>query len=147
MALAQRRIQKELKNLAENPPAGISLKKADDLKTWHVNIATDPDGIYGGQVFEVIAKFPSSYPIEAPEITFAAPVPVHPHIYSNGHICLDILYQAYSPVLTISAICISLQSMLASCKKLERPPDNDSYVRRAGLSPKGTRFMFHDDTV
>ena len=34
----------------------------------------------------------SQYPIEAPVVTFISPIPLHPHIYSNGHICLSILY-------------------------------------------------------
>ncbi len=28
----------------------------------------------------------------AMQVMFVPPSPVHPHIYSNGHICLDILY-------------------------------------------------------
>lgn len=28
----------------------------------------------------------------AVQVMFVPPSPVHPHIYSNGHICLDILY-------------------------------------------------------
>jgi ubiquitin-protein ligase len=28
----------------------------------------------------------------AAQVMFVPPSPVHPHIYSNGHICLDILY-------------------------------------------------------
>ena len=39
-------------------------------------------------------------------MTFIPPAPVHPHIYSNGHICLDILYDSsnggWSPALTIN---------------------------------------------
>ena len=31
-------------------------------------------------------------PIESPEVIFVGPVPTHEHIYSNGFICLSILY-------------------------------------------------------
>ena len=52
------------------------------------------------------------------EIYFIPPSPVHPHIYSNGHTCLDILYDGHnggwSPALTINKVCLSLRSMLAS---------------------------------
>jgi ubiquitin-protein ligase len=51
-------------------------------------------------------------------VTFVPPSPVHPHIYSNGHICLDILYDGpnggWSPALTINKLALSLRSMLAS---------------------------------
>ncbi len=30
------------------------------------------------------------------QVVFLPPSPVHPHIYSNGHICLDILYDGES---------------------------------------------------
>lgn len=49
-----------------------------------------------------------------------------------------------------------MQSMLASCKKKElcvgsstpltsRPKGNDSYVARAPVNPKQTRWVYHDD--
>lgn len=36
--------------------------------------------------------FSDNYPIEAPEVVFVGKVPDHEHIYSNGFICMSILY-------------------------------------------------------
>ena len=52
-------------------------------------------------------KFSKTYPIDAPEVTFLNSAgykpPIHPHIYSNGHLCLSILSETsssgWSPVL------------------------------------------------
>lgn len=60
------------------------------------------------------------------QVFFIPPAPVHPHIYSNGHICLDILYDGdnggWSPALTLGKVSISLRSMLASNTERVRPP-------------------------
>ena len=59
-----------------------------------------------GQVYRLLVQFTDRYPLESPVVTFIPPAPVHPHIYSNGHICLDILYDSsnggWSPALTIN---------------------------------------------
>jgi ubiquitin-protein ligase len=40
----------------------------------------------------------TTQPIESPEVLFIGHVPVHEHIYSNGFICLSILYDGNSRV-------------------------------------------------
>jgi ubiquitin-protein ligase len=90
--------------------------------------------------------FSERYPLEPPEVTFVPPSPVHPHIYSNGHICLDILYDGHnggwSPALTINKVALSLRSMLASNTDRRRPPgDADYCARMRGRSPKETRCV------
>ena len=51
-----------------------------------------------------------NYPLNSPEVTFLPEAPMHPHIYSNGHICLDVLYDGanggWSPALTVNKLCL-----------------------------------------
>lgn len=151
--IATKRLTKELTELRSSGcPVGCRIIRADDLETWIMGIAVLGDEtIYQGEEFALRFRFSSSYPIDSPEVTFLTSdgfkAPIHPHVYSNGHICASILSTGWSPVLNCSSVCITLQSMLASNKKKELPPDNDRYVRTAPSNPKNTRWAFHDDTV
>ncbi|KAF8557398.1 UBC-like protein [Imleria badia] len=122
---------------------GIKLISADDFETWFFSIE--------GEVFKLMFRFDASYPISSPAVQFVVDqdnqAPIHPHVYSNGHICASILGTEWSPVLSVSAVCVTLQSMLASCKVKERPVDNDRYVRTAPDNPKKTRFQYHGKTL
>lgn len=83
--------------------------------------------LYKGKRFALKFVFEDNYPIEAPQVTFVDQVldgyhyrvPVHPHIYSNGHICASILADGWSPVLNVSSVALTMQSMLASNRKHE----------------------------
>ncbi|KAH0435711.1 hypothetical protein IEQ34_026543 [Dendrobium chrysotoxum] len=71
---------------------------------------------------------------------------------SRGNNCVfqtDILYDSWSPAMTVSSVCISILSMLSSSSIKQRPADNDRYVKNCknGRSPKETRWWFHDDKV
>ncbi|KAG5375535.1 hypothetical protein IGI04_040131, partial [Brassica rapa subsp. trilocularis] len=61
----------------------------------------------------------------------------------------DILYDSWSPAMTVSSVCINILSMLSSSPAKERPADNDRYVKNCKnrRSPKETRWWFHDDKV
>ncbi|KAI9684545.1 MAG: hypothetical protein M1822_005633 [Bathelium mastoideum] len=112
----------------------------------------DDNPLYKNQVYRLKFRFGSSYPIEAPEVTFVQdashPIPIHPHIYSNGIICLDLLdTSGWSPVQNVESVCVSLQSMLTSNSKNERPPGNDAFVRTNRQRPRDINFVFHDNKV
>lgn len=70
-------------------------------------------------------------------------IPVHPHVYSNGHICLSILTDDWSPALSVQSVCLSIVSMLSSCKEKKRPPDNSFYVKTCNKNPKKTKWWYH----
>ncbi|KAI0770978.1 UBC-like protein [Trametes elegans] len=152
MAVSSRRLQKELMDIKkEGTPVGIEVLQADDFARWVLSVEVLGETIYKGEKFALLFRFDNQYPISAPAVQFVVDdkykAPIHPHVYSNGHICASILGNEWSPVLSVVSVCVTIQSMLASCKKKERPPDNDRYVSHAPENPKKTRWDFHDDNV
>ncbi|KAF9478705.1 ubiquitin conjugating enzyme [Pholiota conissans] len=146
-SISSRRLAKELREIqSEGCPVGISLLEANDFAKWLFTIEVMGDSVYQGEVYTLQFRFDSHYPISSPAVQFVVTdgkeAPIHPHVYSNGHICASILGNEWSPVLSVIAVCVTLQSMLASCKKKERPTDNDRYVRNAPENPKKTLFHY-----
>ncbi|KAK4698112.1 ubiquitin-conjugating enzyme E2 W, partial [Lecanoromycetidae sp. Uapishka_2] len=152
---ATRRLGKELTKIQQSLPPGVSLVTADDLKEWQMDIKVlDSNPLYLDQTYRLRFRFSSNYPIEAPEVTFVSrsdpirTIPMHPHVYSNGIICLDLLGSSgWSPVQNVESVCMSIQSMLTGNSKNERPPGDEEFVRRNTQRPRDIRFVYEDSTV
>lgn len=149
---AGKRLQKELMTIVSEPPDGITVDQEgfedDNLSMWVVNLSGPENTLYAGERFRLQFKFGLKYPFDSPEVTFVGEqIPVHPHVYTNGHICLSILTDDWSPALSVSAVCLSIMSMLASATEKKLPPDNSFYVKTCHKNPKKTRWWYHDDNV
>ncbi|KAL0635261.1 hypothetical protein Q9L58_005827 [Maublancomyces gigas] len=149
-----KRLNRELSKMNQSLPPGISLHSAEDLVTWQMDLQVlDNNPIYANKTFRLNFKFSNSYPIEAPEVMFVRAVdreiPIHPHVYSNGVICLDLLSNGngWSPVQSVESVCMSIQSMLTGNTKNERPEGDAQFVLAAGRSPRDIRFVYDDPTV
>ncbi|XP_077666267.1 ubiquitin-conjugating enzyme E2 W isoform X2 [Eretmochelys imbricata] len=147
MASMQKRLQKELLALQNDPPPGMTLNEKsvqNSITQWIVDMEGAPGTLYEGEKFQLLFKFSSRYPFDSPQVMFTGDnIPVHPHVYSNGHICLSILTEDWSPALSVQSVCLSIISMLSSCKEKRRPPDNSFYVRTCNKNPKKTKWWYH----
>mmetsp|Transcript_3228 Transcript_3228/g.6418 ORF Transcript_3228/g.6418 Transcript_3228/m.6418 type:complete len:145 (+) Transcript_3228:247-681(+) len=140
---AQKRLAREK---ADMDKAGTFTLESNGNR-WFVTVNGAEGTFYSGERFRLQFTFSEEYPIESPEVIFLHPAPVHPHIYSNGHICLSILYDGWSPALRVDSVCMSILSMLSSAEAKKPPDDNDGYVRNCSTNPKMTRWDFHDEKV
>ncbi|KAM3589276.1 hypothetical protein VKS41_000145 [Umbelopsis sp. WA50703] len=69
---------------------------------------------YEDGIFTVDVELPIEYPFMPPKMKFVNKV-YHPNISSQtGAICLDILKDKWTPVLTLKSALISLQSLLST---------------------------------
>mmetsp|Transcript_27043 Transcript_27043/g.43330 ORF Transcript_27043/g.43330 Transcript_27043/m.43330 type:complete len:148 (-) Transcript_27043:95-538(-) len=110
--MALRRIQKELQDVYNDPPANCSAGPVgEDLFNWQATIMGPTDSPYQGGVFFLNINFPSDYPFKPPKCSFTTKI-YHCNVNSNGAICLDILKDQWSPALTISKVLLSISSLL-----------------------------------
>ncbi|XP_062940458.1 ubiquitin-conjugating enzyme E2 D2-like [Cynocephalus volans] len=111
-SMALKRIEKELLDLACDPPTHCSAGPVrDDLLHWQATIMGPNDSPYQGGVFFLKIQFPPDYPFKPPSVAFTTRI-YHPNINKNGNICLNILKSEWSPVLTVSEVLLSVCSLL-----------------------------------
>lgn len=109
---AKRRLIRDFKRLASDPPIGISgSPNPDNIMVWNAVIFGPPDTPFEDGSFRLTLTFTDAYPNKPPTVRFVSRM-FHPNIYVNGELCLDILQNRWSPTYDVAAILTSVQSLL-----------------------------------
>ncbi|KAI0989546.1 hypothetical protein GJ496_005204 [Pomphorhynchus laevis] len=109
---ARRRLMRDFKKLQDDPPSGVSAAPNDDnIMLWNAVIFGPQDTPFEDGTFKLTLEFSELYPSLPPHVRFVSAM-FHPNVYSDGHICLDIFQNRWSPTYDVEAILTSIQSLL-----------------------------------
>ncbi|KAF3492267.1 ubiquitin-conjugating enzyme E2 4 [Arthroderma uncinatum] len=91
---SQKRISKELNELLDSPPTGVTVALADDsnLYKWNVQMQGPEGSPYEGGTFQINLSLPTDYPFKPPTVSFATKI-YHPNVSNDdkGTMCLGML--------------------------------------------------------
>ena len=111
--MTDRRIQQELKEAGtnQNPSIQWGLKDPSNNRIWEACI-TGPEGTpYHGFKLTLNITSGDNFPFSAPQVCFTANI-WHPNVGPSGNICLDTLQSNWTPALKLSAVLLSISSLL-----------------------------------
>jgi ubiquitin-protein ligase len=112
-----KRIQKEIKDLVENPEEltkeGITLvPNESNIQNFHGSIIGPVGTPYAGLKYELEIKIGTDYPMKPPNVRFVNRKIYHPNVNTSGDICLDILKTEWAPTLSLAKVMYSIRSLL-----------------------------------
>ena len=131
----------DLRELERDAPPGCSAGPIadDDIFYWRASIIGPSESPWEGGIFSLRLHFNGNYPAEPPDVRFSCQM-FHPNVYTNGEICLDILRDKWSPVLTVSKLLQSILSLLTD-------PDPEEDLDFGAANPEAARLYVQEPKV
>jgi ubiquitin-conjugating enzyme E2 D/E len=118
-----KRLKKELEDIQQYEGSEYHEKFTptiidDNMHKWTISMMGPDKSDYAGQELSLSVDFPEDYPYKPPKIKFLTvnKLKSHPNIHQDGSICVDILKEEWSPILTITKVMVSLMSLLIDKK-------------------------------
>lgn len=109
---SRRRVIKDIQRLQSDPTPGVTAQPLNqNMMFCHAIINGPADTVWEAGTFHLIIRFSEEYPTKPPFVRFLSRL-FHPNIYIDGHICLDILQNQWSPLCDIAGVLASIQSLL-----------------------------------
>ncbi|KAJ8141083.1 hypothetical protein OY671_005742 [Metschnikowia pulcherrima] len=106
VSAAQIRLQKDITELELPRSISIHMPNPQDLFYFEIEICP-VEGHYQGGRFHFKVDISDNYPIDPPRIKCLQKI-YHPNIDLDGNVCLNILREDWSPVLSLNAVLLGL---------------------------------------
>lgn len=128
---AMLRLQSDLKGIKQDPPQGCSASPAsdDNLFIWTATIFGPDDSPWEGGIFSLRITFSERYPDKPPRVRFTSDI-MHPNVYADGTLCMDIIQDQWSPIHSVATLLTSVQSLLTdpNCSSPANPEAAQLYL-------------------
>ena len=108
--LAEKRLKSEIESLDPLPNILFIPSPDNDLFSFTIAITAE-EGYWKGGTYSFQFNFPPNYPFKAPKMKCVEKI-YHPNIDSEGHVCVSVLREDYSPVLSLNHFIQSLLFIL-----------------------------------
>ncbi|KAG9122510.1 hypothetical protein FRC07_001069 [Ceratobasidium sp. 392] len=131
-----RRVQKELKEIQDNPIQGLKVEpEEDNLLVWNCTIKALDESPYKKGTFKYKVELPDEYPFKPPVVTFSTKI-YHPGINEEGHICLPMLRDEWKPAVSMSTVLTTIS------EKVNNPSPDDPYEPEIAAQLKDNKPQF-----
>jgi len=136
---------RQLETATSDPKSGIVADKSGvpTLKTImdFTICVRGPEGTpYSGGIFKLHIKLENDYPFSPPKVKFETKI-YHPNINDKGDICLDILRDNWSALLTLEKTLLTISALMSD------PNPDDPLAPAIGAEYKSNKKQFDANAI